>query len=190
MGLVYSDFSKNVYWIDFKLDGYIHPLSGYCFLTSFFLKWNLRAFTRYISQTVIFFTRFIANQILTFKYMSSEDNDRVSRNFDLSIPLRIFYVYFVFVFRGPELWCDTICYVQNSMQAEVYTKEVQPWVIPRNLYEKTTCRNSLESMMTSSNRNIFHITGPLCGEFTSHWWIPHTKASDAQLWGFLWSVPE
>ena len=31
------------------------------------------------------------------------------------------------------------------------------------------------NMMTSSNGNIFRITGPLCGEFTDHRWIPHTK---------------
>ena len=30
-------------------------------------------------------------------------------------------------------------------------------------------------MMTSSNGNIFHVTGHLCGEFTSHRWIPCTK---------------
>ena len=30
-------------------------------------------------------------------------------------------------------------------------------------------------MMTSSNGNIFHITGPSCGEFTVPQWIPHTK---------------
>ena len=45
-------------------------------------------------------------------------------------------------------------------------------------------------MMTSSNGNIFRVTGPLCGEFTAHWWIPLTKASDAELWCFLWSGPE
>ena len=33
-------------------------------------------------------------------------------------------------------------------------------------------------MMTSSNGNIFHVTGHLCGEFTGPRWIPHTKASD------------
>ena len=33
-------------------------------------------------------------------------------------------------------------------------------------------------MMTSSNGNIFRVTGPLCGEFTGHRWIPLTKASD------------
>ena len=30
--------------------------------------------------------------------------------------------------------------------------------------------------MTSSVGNIFHLTGPLCGEFTSDWRIPCTKA--------------
>ena len=30
----------------------------------------------------------------------------------------------------------------------------------------------------------------LCRKFTGHRWIPHTKASDAELWCFLWSVPE
>ena len=41
-------------------------------------------------------------------------------------------------------------------------------------------------MMTSSNGKNFRVTGPLCGEFTGHQW----KASDAELWCFLWSVPE
>ena len=39
----------------------------------------------------------------------------------------------------------------------------------------------LKIMMTSSNGNIFHVTGPLCGEFVGHLWIPLTKASDAEL---------
>ena len=30
----------------------------------------------------------------------------------------------------------------------------------------------------------------LCGEFTGHRWIPLTKASDVELWCFLWSAPE
>ena len=45
-------------------------------------------------------------------------------------------------------------------------------------------------LMTSSNGNIFRVTGPLCKEFTSHGWISRTKASDAKLWCFHWSVPE
>ena len=45
-------------------------------------------------------------------------------------------------------------------------------------------------MMTSSNGNIFRVTGPLCGEFTGLRSIPRTKASDAELWCVVWSAPE
>ena len=48
----------------------------------------------------------------------------------------------------------------------------------------------LLNMMTSSNGNIFHITGPFLGESTSHRWIPLTKASDVELLCFLWSAPD
>ena len=41
------------------------------------------------------------------------------------------------------------------------------------------------NMMTSTNRNIFRVTGHLCGEFIGHRWIPRTKASDAELWRFF-----
>ena len=40
-------------------------------------------------------------------------------------------------------------------------------------------------MMTSSNGNIFRVTGHLCGKFTGPRWISRTKASDAELWCFL-----
>ena len=35
----------------------------------------------------------------------------------------------------------------------------------------------------------FRVNGPLCREFTGHRWVPLTKASDAELWCFLWYVP-
>ena len=38
--------------------------------------------------------------------------------------------------------------------------------------------------MTSSNGNIFRVTGYLWWEFTGHRWIPRTKASEAELWFF------
>ena len=34
------------------------------------------------------------------------------------------------------------------------------------------------------------VTDPLWGESTGHQWIPPAKASDADLWCFLWSEPE
>ena len=48
---------------------------------------------------------------------------------------------------------------------------------------------ALDHMMTSSNGNIFCVTGHLCGVFTGHRWIPRTKATDGELWCFLRSVP-
>ena len=45
-------------------------------------------------------------------------------------------------------------------------------------------------MVTSSNGNIFHVAGLLWGESIGHRWIPLTKANDAELWYFLWSMPE
>ena len=36
----------------------------------------------------------------------------------------------------------------------------------------------------------FRVTGHLCGEFTGHRWIHRTKASDTELWCFIWSAPE
>ena len=45
-------------------------------------------------------------------------------------------------------------------------------------------------MMTSSNGNIFRVTGPLWRESTGYWWITLTKASDVELWCLLWSAPE
>ena len=54
-----------------------------------------------------------------------------------------------------------------------------------NLISNQTCLKlhlSSRSMMTSSNGNIFRVTGHLCWEFPGHRWIPRTKASDEELW--------
>ena len=40
------------------------------------------------------------------------------------------------------------------------------------------------NMMTSSNGNIFRVTGHLCGELTGPRWIPRTKVNDTELWCF------
>ena len=44
---------------------------------------------------------------------------------------------------------------------------------------------TFNGMMTSSNGNIFWITGLLCGEFTCNRWIPLIKASDAEFQGCI-----
>ena len=51
-------------------------------------------------------------------------------------------------------------------------------------------RDLVYLMTTPLNGNNFLVTGPLYGGFTGHRWIPLTKASDAELWCFLWATPE
>ena len=46
------------------------------------------------------------------------------------------------------------------------------------------------TMMTSSNGNIYCVTGLLWGESTGERWIPLKKTSDAEFWCFHWSAPE
>ena len=45
------------------------------------------------------------------------------------------------------------------------------------------------TMVTSSNGNIFRVTGPLWGESAGDRWIPLTEASEAELWCFLCDWP-
>ena len=77
------------------------------------------------------------------------------------------------------------CATNDSFQSESYIANV----ILNDLYIPDHGLICL-SMMTSSNGSIFGITGHLCGEFTVHRGIPHTKACDMELWCLLWSAPE
>ena len=96
---------------------------------------------------------------------------------------------FFYYIKGNEVETQAcIPCITQSLPKQSYTCLVH---IPLNgrggsynhVYENT-------HMMTSSNGNIFHITGHLCGEFNGPRWIPRTKASDAELWCLLWSASE
>ena len=77
------------------------------------------------------------------------------------------------------------------------------WILPKLLPELECARTmghiyignwACSTTLPYSNDDVikwklFRVTGPLCGEFTGHRWIPLTKASDAELWWFLWSAP-
>ena len=54
-----------------------------------------------------------------------------------------------------------------------------------NIWDNSKKHYYVNIIITSSNENIFRVTGHLCGEFTGHRWIPCTKASDAELWVFF-----
>ena len=48
------------------------------------------------------------------------------------------------------------------------------WIILTDIWHSSNIDRP-GHMMTSSNGNIFRVTGHLCGEFTGHRWIPRTK---------------
>ena len=66
------------------------------------------------------------------------------------------------------------------------------WIYPAYYKQAITLSLYCQAPMLFNNHlHIFRVNGPLrCGEFTSHRWIPATKACDAELWYFLWSAPE
>ena len=64
--------------------------------------------------------------------------------------------------------------------------DIYPWHEFENYLFKITATSPRGQWVKG---NIFRVTGPLCGEFTGQQWIPRTKASDTELWCFLWSAP-
>ena len=59
-----------------------------------------------------------------------------------------------------------------------------PVILSSNHFNSIEYLVSNYHRMTSSNGNIFRVTGPLCGESTGDRWIPHIKTSNAELWFF------
>ena len=118
---------------------------------------------------------------------------------------------FFFVNLKYYLWFDNVSHDQKAF-SQSFQKDLEEGYIliqkakvliqrfslsPVCVYSYTTLHwfmlawvNKRIIIMKSSNGNIFRVTGPLCREFTGHWWVPRTKASDAELWCFLWSAPE
>ena len=102
---------------------------------------------------------------------------------------------------GTELWCFFICAWTNAWannrdavdlrrhgaHYDVTVMELDAIAFQRSNWQfPAQPRLLFKFMMTSSNGNLFRVTGHLCGEFTGHLLIPRTKASDAELWCFLW----
>ena len=84
---------------------------------------------------------------------------------------------------GPILTKSTDAYIlQHALLGlqETTTSLAMPYLL--QFHDGIPLSDFRFYMMTSSNGNIFRFTG--------HQWIPLTKASDAELWCFLWSAPE
>ena len=74
-------------------------------------------------------------------------------------------------------WCK-IWYIANSLLSRIRSRYNTV-----NIFQPIACKGGRPmawlSIMTSSNGNFLCVTGPLCGEFTGHRWIPLIKANDA-----------
>ena len=95
------------------------------------------------------------------------------------------YIYFYWTEGGDSIYwvsCQGMLWIYSSLCSHVADSPnsgLSPKWLCFDRYE--TIMKAI-SMMTSSNGNIFRVTGPLYGEFSGHRWIPRTKASDAELW--------
>ena len=103
--------------------------------------------------------------------------------FHWSLFLRVQLTIFQYWFR---LWLGAVQATSHYLN--------QWWLVYRHIYASPDLNEFMKSVqliwrsdnsnMIASNGNIFHVTGPLCGESTSHLWISLTKAGDAELWFF------
>ena len=72
----------------------------------------------------------------------------------------------------------------SKLSCELLSRYIPPGYVQRHDVPFASC------VMTSSNGNIFRVTDLLWGESIGLCWILLTKASDAELWCFLWSAHE
>ena len=66
--------------------------------------------------------------------------------------------------------------------------KIDEWLKCKKMQSISRKPNISHFVAKTSKRSIFRITGLLWGESTGYRWIPFTKASDAELWCFLWCL--
>ena len=78
-----------------------------------------------------------------------------------------------------------ITYPFSNFKSEATLKNLGNCIIP--IQKKYNVTKTV--MMTSSNGNIFRVTGPSCGEFTDHRWIPPHKGQwgGALMFSLIWA---
>ena len=82
-----------------------------------------------------------------------------------------------------EAWSNTLCR-RDFQSSSLNQNTSETW-----LHQSSFLLGRL-FMMTSSNGNIFRIAGPLCGNSPVTGEFPTQRASNAELWCFLWSASE
>ena len=169
------------------------------------LSWVSHQYTSYKTYAAFRITKFIFGFESAIPVWCSVQKHSISKRYATS--------HHQFWSRDPIV--KTSCYIwKHVLHYWPFVNGIQQWpvdshhkgqvglsfsaffaVSPSNLLD-ISYKPFVNNINTSHNLSIkmylliFCVIGHLCGEFTRHWWIPRTKASEAELWCFLWSTPE
>ena len=83
-----------------------------------------------------------------------------------------------------------VCSGHDSDTTVVNVNVCNDWTKATVGIDEQVLQNLDQVMMSSSNGNIFRVTGPFWVQSTGHQGIFLSKACEAELWCFLWSAPE
>ena len=88
------------------------------------------------------------------------------------------FIYTRFTLCSAYSFVGTRCFMNRNNIDTTQIPVCDNWVMILNHFHSAcmhiwTTPEFCFFMMTSSNGNISRVTGPLCGEFTGHRWIPH-----------------
>ena len=149
----------------------------------------LKICTEHNSDTAVLFAKFLNNLTNEQCVMGKRDFARYK------YVIYICYIYMIHFGRIYNVATDLRLYSTHRLRRHMRQLRYMWHIIVTGIsvHELFLCFPGFfcwHSLMTSSNENIFRVTGPLYGEFSGHRWIPLTKACDAELWCFLWSMLE
>ena len=86
--------------------------------------------------------------------------------------------------RKKPIWSILFRILSRNNNVFTWNMNVYTFQIFLSIMKRWRMRNN--TMMTSSNENVFRVTDLLCGEFTGLRWIPDTKAGWTELWCFFY----
>ena len=81
-------------------------------------------------------------------------------------------------------WCPCQCQMSKVKVTKVKINFDPRWEFPDGNSNMNLHHDDI------IKRNVYRVTGPLCGDVIGHRWIPLITANDAGLWYFLWSATE
>ena len=117
-------------------------------------------------------------------------NNKAAEGFDWQVTIWVWVMVLLIIWQGLRremqyCWCQVS---HPPMRA-------RPTICLYTLYIWAIQKSDMQAiymfiMVTSSNGNIFRVTGPLCEEFTGPGEFPTQRPVTRSFWCFLWSTSE